>query len=152
MQIEYLGEPTDVVFHHSMSAPETTKRETIEAWHKEKGWSRIGYHYVIESHPVIIRACQPVAELGIHVRNGNHGRIGVCIVGDNRFPDKRWTPLQIHAACWLLSSLRRLYPWAAFGGHRDYDSERTCPEVDVHWLFNVAEGYPRPNFAIEMEV
>ena len=152
MKIEDLGEVTDVVFHHSMSAPATTKRETIERWHREKGWSRIGYHYVIESDPVVIRRCPPVAELGIHVANGNHGRIGVCVVGDNRFPEKRWSPTQVHAAVWLLSLLRRVYPGIGFGGHRDYDPDRTCPEIDVRWLFEVAGhpvDLPRQNFGLE---
>lgn len=136
--METIGEITDVVFHHSASVRDTTKLETIQQWHLDKGWRRIGYHWVIESAPVRVRPCHPLYELGIHVRGQNTGKLGVCIVGDNRFDDQRWTPEQIGAGLRLYQALRELLPGIGYGGHRDYDRDRTCPEVDVRWLFSIA--------------
>ena len=43
-----------IVVHHSASKQSTT-RDQIDRWHKDRGWSGVGYHYVIESDGSTIR-------------------------------------------------------------------------------------------------
>jgi len=75
---------TSIVVHHSAS-PEYTSRETIERWHKDRGFSQIGYHYYIcrvphyGPHTTIGR---PVEIMGAHAKGSNDGSIGICLAGD----------------------------------------------------------------------
>ncbi len=39
-----------LVVYHSASAKATTQKSDIDAWHKQRGFSQIGYHKVVESN------------------------------------------------------------------------------------------------------
>ncbi len=43
-----------LVVHHSASNKATTKKIDIDKWHKERGFSQIGYHKVIEANGAIV--------------------------------------------------------------------------------------------------
>ena len=75
---------TSIVVHHSAS-PETTSRETIERWHKDRGFSQIGYHFYIyrTTHKgPRITGGRPVEIMGAHAKGFNDGSIGICLAGD----------------------------------------------------------------------
>ena len=55
-------------------------RDEIDRWHKNKGWSMIGYHYVIQLDGTI-EIGRPESKMGSHVRGYNKNNIGVCIIG-----------------------------------------------------------------------
>lgn len=136
-----LGRPEHVVFHESLSPRDTTTAAQIEDWHTSpkpngNGWSSIGYHYVIDGLGEVWPTL-PLHRLGIHVAGQNAGKIGVCITGDNRKPAERWSALQIIAGFRLLRHLQAVFPGIEYGGHRDYDEERTCPDADVRYLFDI---------------
>jgi len=43
-----------IVVHHSASNSITTKKADIERWHRQRGFSQIGYHKVIEGSGSVI--------------------------------------------------------------------------------------------------
>lgn len=133
---------------------------TIKRWHVTpkarggRGWSDIGYHFVIRLDGTIERG-RPEHVSGAHVAGFNTGSIGVVYVGglDNqgRSKDTR-TTAQIGAMGKLVRQLIEAYPGAAVMGHRDASPDRDgdgvierhewlkdCPCFDVaSWL--AAEG------------
>ncbi|MEQ8200391.1 MAG: N-acetylmuramoyl-L-alanine amidase [Syntrophomonadaceae bacterium] len=69
-----------VIIHHSAS-PDVSAAE-IHGWHLAKGWSGIGYHYVIRADGAV-EAGRPLNTIGAHAGAGvNHDSIGVCLTGN----------------------------------------------------------------------
>ena len=59
--------------------------ETIRKWHvDERGWSDIGYHYVITQDGVVHEG-RPLSRRGAHARGHNVGSIGICLTGKSLF-------------------------------------------------------------------
>ena len=54
--------------------------EQIDAWHKNKGWTCIGYHYVIYRDGTIHRG-RPEDVKGAHASEQNPVSIGICYIG-----------------------------------------------------------------------
>ena len=70
------------VIHHTVSGAWTTVAD-INKWHKEKGWSGIGYHYVILANGDI-KEGRSILKNGAHKRGSNH-LVGVALVGYDEF-------------------------------------------------------------------
>ena len=107
--------------------------ETIRGWHvNERGWSDIGYHYVILLDGTVDKA-RPVERQGAHVRGHNKGSIGICYVGgcdaDMNQKDTR-TDLQKDSLTELISYLMDSYEDATLHGHNEFSS-KACPSFDV---------------------
>jgi N-acetylmuramoyl-L-alanine amidase len=101
----------------------------IDRWHKERGWSGIGYHYVIRRDGTLEHG-RPTNQAGAHVRGYNSRSLGICLIGRDEYTDEQLTTL--HS---LLSTLRRNYPDAKICGHTDLDNSKTCPNFDVWQWF-----------------
>jgi len=110
---------------------ETTVEE-IRRWHKQKGWSDIGYHYVVYLDGSIHNG-RDVNIIGSHCEGQNANSIGVVYVGGvdkkNKPKDTR-TEKQKDALLKLLKDLRRIYPKAKIYGHCDF-SKKACPSFDA---------------------
>tara|TARA_R100000541_G_scaffold50758_1_gene58055 strand:+ start:995 stop:1408 length:414 start_codon:yes stop_codon:yes gene_type:complete len=112
------------------------KTETIRQWHLDKGWSDIGYHYVIE----LDGYCQKGRDIrlqGAHVKGLNKNSIGICYVGgvaEDMSPKDTRTDLQKDALNILIRHLMSKYPNAELCGHNEF-SPKACPS------FNVKEQY-----------
>ena len=72
---------TKLVVHHSASAGKSTNKALIEKWHKERGFSQIGYHRVIEANGSIVQG-RSEETMGAHAKGANSGSLGVCVVGN----------------------------------------------------------------------
>jgi len=108
--------------------------ETIDEWHKARGWKGIGYHYVIGLDG-IIEYGRPITETGAHVKNHNKGSIGICYIGgldsvSKTAKDTR-TPEQIATLLELLRVLKKLHPNATIHGHNEF-SAKACPCFDAY--------------------
>jgi len=99
----------------------------IDRWHKERGWSGIGYHYVIRRDGSLEYG-RPESEQGAHAYGHNSDSIGVCMVGG--MPDCNYTAAQWACMETLVSDLVRRYPDAEVIGHRDV-SDKPCPMFDA---------------------
>ncbi len=96
----------------------------IRAWHLDRGWRDIGYHYVIRRSGAV-ELGRPLEDAGAHVRGHNKDSIGVCLVGREDFSDEQWRTLRI-----LVNGLYREFGAPVFG-HNDFTASKTCPNFNV---------------------
>ena len=121
---------------HCSATPEgrDVKVSEIKDWHLQRGWSDIGYHYVIELDGTI-RKGRPLDRIGAHVRGHNKGSIGICYVGGvdkNMKPKDTKTKEQSKSLAALSILLKDMYPNIEFKGHRDFEGvAKACPSFDV---------------------
>jgi N-acetylmuramoyl-L-alanine amidase len=126
--------------------------ESIKAMHTTpkarggNGWSRVGYHTIIELDGTVVRLLDE-SRPGIHIRGHNARSLAVCYIGglavDGSPKDTR-TPAQIRAMTTVLKDWRAAHPEAPMRGHRDMSPDldgdgvvekhewlKACPCFDV---------------------
>ena len=107
--------------------------DTIRQWHRQRGFSDIGYHYVI--HPDgTVEEGRDVNIAGAHCSGHNSKSIGICYIGgmtaDNKKAKDTRTEEQRTNLKALLLAMRKLYPTAKIHGHRDF-AAKACPSFDA---------------------
>ena len=107
--------------------------DTIRQWHRQRGFSDIGYHYVI--HPDgTVEEGRDVNIAGAHCSGHNSKSIGICYIGgmtaDNKKAKDTRTEEQRTNLKALLMAMRKLYPTAKIHGHRDF-AAKACPSFDA---------------------
>lgn len=111
----------------------------IRQWHTEKGWSDVGYHYVIRRNGTIEDG-RAEDSIGAHTVGYNARSIGICMVGGinkKGAAESNFTPPQWLALERLLRVLRAKYPAATIHGHREF-AKKDCPSFDVQaWIKTV---------------
>lgn len=122
---------TSIVVHCSdtpKGKPFTAK--DIDLWHKERGWTKIGYHFVVLLDGKIEEG-RAIAEVGAHAEGYNQNAIGVCYIGGAKGEDTR-TEAQKTALKKLITELKAKYPSIKkVLGHRDTGSPKACPSFDA---------------------
>lgn len=132
--------------------------EQIRADHLQRGFSDIGYHYVVYRDGTV-HVGRNVDINGAHVSGYNSHSIGIAYVGglENR-PDVAYSQLkakdtrteqQKASLLALLIELRKLYPKAKIQGHRDFSPDKNhngtiepsewikeCPSFDAKSEYN----------------
>lgn len=99
---------------------------------RERGWSDIGYHYVVYLDGSIHNG-RDVNIAGAHCTGHNSHSIGVVYVGGlakNGKPADTRTAAQKATLLKLLRKLKQLYPKATIHGHREY-ANKACPCFDA---------------------
>ena len=95
--------------------------DTIRKWHKSRGFSDIGYHFLIHIDGTIERG-RPWDLPGAHAKGYNSDSIGIAYVGGVDFHgnarDTR-TLAQVHALRGIIGALRAMFPMIKVVGHRD---------------------------------
>lgn len=124
----------DKIIIHCSATPEgrDVKTETIRQWHLKRGWSDIGYHYVIELDGKIVSG-RPLERVGAHCRGENTGSIGICYVGgvnEEMIPKDTRTEAQRAALHSLLFDLTDNFAQATVHGHNEFSS-KACPSFNV---------------------
>lgn len=125
-----------IVLHYSATYPDQDIGVAeIDRWHRDRGFSRVGYHYVIRRDGRV-EPGRREGEIGAHVRGHNTGTLGICLVGgldratgpdigvDNR------TEAQKRAAATLIRDILTRHPDAKVLGHRDLVATQ-CPGYDA---------------------
>lgn len=107
----------------------------IDRWHREKGWSGIGYHFVVELDGKVVPG-RPLGAVGSHVAGQNSTSIGIVYIGgvtaDGKKAKDTRTPAQKAALLDLLKGLRIVYPTAKIQGHRDFPGvAKDCPSFNA---------------------
>jgi len=112
----------------------------IDRWHRQKGFLKIGYQFVIRRSGQL-EIGRDEDEIGAHVQGYNAVSIGVCLVGgvdadDVSKAENNFTKEQFSTLRTLLERLQIQYPDAEVLGHRDFpDVAKACPSFDVRaWL------------------
>lgn len=109
--------------------------EDIRAWHHQRGWNDIGYHYVVLLDGTV-QAGRPLEQPGAHVAGHNARSIGIVYVGGidkatNQPRDTR-TAAQRRALLKLVTDLKQRFPSALVLGHRDFPNvPKACPCFDA---------------------
>ena len=116
--------------------------DTIRSWHKKRGWSDVGYHYVIYLD-VSVHAGRDVAKVGAHVAGHNADTIGVVYVGGTDAGGKAKDTMnaaQETAFVNLVKHLRDQYGPLTLHGHNEY-AAKACPSFNVKQKFGWLVGY-----------
>ena len=107
--------------------------DTIRQWHLQRGFSDIGYHYVVYRDGSI-HIGRDESIIGAHCTGHNTNSIGVCYIGgcasDGKTPKDTRTAEQKQSLVKLLKELKTKYPQASIHGHRDFSS-KACPSFDA---------------------
>ena len=105
----------------------------IKKWHLERGFSDMGYHYVIYRDGSINKG-RDESKIGAHCTGHNSYSIGVCYVGgvakDGKTAKDTRTDAQKKSLLSLLRNLKMKYPQASIHSHRDY-ANKACPSFDA---------------------
>lgn len=82
--------PRSAVIHHTAS-PDVSA-QTIDSWHKERGWDGIGYHYVIRADGSI-ESGRAIEKQGAHAKGRNH-MTGIVLTGYDKFSEAQISSLK----------------------------------------------------------
>jgi len=107
--------------------------DTIRQWHIRRGWSDIGYHFVIYLDGSVHEG-RPLEKIGAHTIGHNSYSIGVCYIGGmnkeyTKAKDTR-TTAQKESLKKLLMSYKNKYKDIKIYGHRDF-ANKACPSFDA---------------------
>jgi len=139
---------TEIIIHCSDST--FGDEPQIKSWHtmpppRGRGWTDIGYHYVITNGQItpkipyqegmdgIIQKGRPVEEAGSHCKGHNANSIGVCLVGIKEFTAKQMEALYTFLLVTLLPTWGLRIDHVI--GHYETDTGaaqgKTCPNMDM---------------------
>lgn len=105
-------------------------KDTVTAWHKQRGFNDIGYHYII-NHRGHVTPGRSITRPGAHTIGHNHNSIGILLIETQEikrigaFADY-FTPLQKQA----LTELLAFHRIKTVHGHNDY-APKLCPGFKV---------------------
>ena len=140
--------PRYIVWHTAADPRDNGNQDTtaaeIRTWHLARGWSDIGYHFVIRKNGNVEKGKNESLP-GSHVRGLNNQSLGICFSGHGDM--QPLTPEQIEAGIKLTIALMRKYdiPVANVIGHREvndlikagklseeYKTTKSCPGSKVN--------------------
>lgn len=130
-QSRYINE---IIVHCSATPEDKDFTVTdIKKWHLARGFSDIGYHYIIYRDGSINKG-RDESKIGAHCTGHNSNSIGVCYIGgvakDGKTPKDTRTGTQKESMLKLLKELKARYPKATIHGHREY-ANKACPSFDA---------------------
>ena len=145
-----------VVHHTDTYENQNWNVDDIENWHVSRGFSEIGYHFLILREGGKLQVARNVSKQGAHAKEGGHNEnsIGISFVGgiighsskkgkvrsSSTFTSPQWKTFDLFVEAFL-----QVYPKCNVVGHNVTDpSHRTDPEFDV-------ATYVRERFAHENE-
>lgn len=96
----------------------------IDKWHRQRGFSLIGYHYVIRRDGIIEKG-RGEDKIGAHCYGYNRYSLGVCLVGRGKYTKTQFKSLET-----LLNELTLRYEEASINAHYEFSS-KDCPMFDV---------------------
>ena len=121
---------------------------TIDQWHKQRGWSGVGYNLIILNGWITPDIYNPMfdgfievgrpfdadnvisgKEIGAHTLGYNSESFGICMISDK---GEDITLKQKDSMLWTMRMFQNINPDIEFGGHSDYDSKKPyCPGIDI---------------------
>lgn len=125
---------TEIIVHCTATPegrPVTVKE--IDAWHRARGWSGIGYHRVVHLEG-LVEGGRPIDKIGAHVAGHNTGTVGLVYVGgvakDGRTAKDTRTPAQKKSLIAEIIDLRDRFGIRKISGHNEY-AAKACPSFDA---------------------
>ena len=124
----------EIIIHCSATAEgKDYTTSQIKQWHLARGFSDIGYHWVIYRDGSIHQG-RDESKVGAHCTGHNTISIGVCYIGgcatDGKTPKDTRTEAQKASVIKLLKELRTRYPQAKIYPHYKF-AQKACPCFDA---------------------
>ncbi|WP_051396125.1 N-acetylmuramoyl-L-alanine amidase [Ignatzschineria larvae DSM 13226] len=139
-----MREINKIIVHCSATKPDQDfSVHDIRSWHKNQGWSDVGYHYIVRLDGSIEKG-RPLEKTGAHVKGHNADSIGVCYIGgvdEAGKPKDTRTEAQKESLDQLLTFLAYRFN-APISGHNDYTNMKACPS------FKAKEQYEYINYRL----
>ena len=114
---------------------------TIRKWHVDRGWSDIGYHWVIRRSGRL-EAGRPPDREGAHAFGHNKDSLAICLVGgkgDDGKPETNFTAAQWETLADTVGTLTQVYNIKRVMGHNEV-STKACPTFNVEaWMRDTLE-------------
>ena len=111
------------IIHCSDSAHGDVK--TIREWHLARGWSDIGYHFVILQDGTV-ELGRPLEKQGAHCKGQNAESIGTCLIGKDEFTQEQMLALKS-----LDNTLSVYFPRITSHPHNEFNKNKTCPNFNI---------------------
>lgn len=112
----------------------------IDVWHRERGFSGIGYHHVVRRSGAT-EAGRALNRQGAHCKGHNKGTWGVCLVGGKSRGgecEDNFTSQQFMSLLSILRVYRGINSKLEIVGHNHFAPDRGCPCFDwQEWLYRV---------------
>lgn len=129
---------------HTSDSPDTVDigAKEIREWHLDRGWTDIGYHYVIRRNGQIEQG-RKESVVGAHVYGHNSDSIGICWVGRDNMTQQQYEVM--HALCVMLR-YKYVLDVDQVIGHRELaPGKKTCPNINMDkfrasLVFKIAGG------------
>jgi len=136
----------EIIIHCTATRPDwwtgksaAAKVKEVTRWHLDRGWSDIGYHYLIDRDGTVVTG-RPLDRTGSHVKGHNTGTVGISLFGGfggsagDSFADN-FTEDQERALLDLIAKLKADHPSInKISGHNQY-AAKACPCFSVPaWL------------------
>ena len=118
--------------------PLAEKRAEIRRWHLGRGFSDIGYHWLIDRDGKVM-AGRMESIVGAHVKGRNTGTLGICLIGGHGSATtdpfaENFTPEQDAALRRLIREIQGRARIRTISGHYRY-AVKACPGFEVNkWL------------------
>jgi N-acetylmuramoyl-L-alanine amidase len=124
-----INNPKKIILHCSDTPDEGDRYGLldIDRWHKARGWSGVGYHYIIRRSGMV-EVGRPETEIGAHTQGQNENSLGICLVGTRIF-----TGFQYQSMTTLIKAIQvrhQIYTDEIYG-HYEFNSAKTCPGLDM---------------------
>lgn len=129
--------PIDRVFIHctASSRPEHDNIETIRGWHLDRGWSDVGYHFMIHRDGKI-SAGRDIEQTPAAQKGHNTGTIAVSLHGGQHGQDD-FSPEQRQALVMFCDAIDNAYDGnVTFHGHEEV-ANKACPVLDYRTLLHL---------------
>ena len=99
---------------------------TIRKWHLQRGFSDVGYHFVIRRDGEI-ELGRPLVQVGAHCKGYNKISIGTCLIGKDSFNHCQFAQLRK-----LHQSLVAQFPMLEAVPHNQFNPHKTCPNFNIY--------------------
>ena len=132
----------DKIIIHQSASPTTTTVEDIDRWHKDRGWSGIGYHFVCLKDGEIATG-RPINQRGAHTYNHNGTSIGICVTGNfenHHCPKPRFDKLMAFVAELLE---KHELQWTDVYYHKQFSNTKCCGHFLIEQLKQFLKGRRR---------
>lgn len=122
--------------------------ETIRSWHAARGFSDVGYHYVItNAHPHGTKKLDPASDgrihkgraediAGAHAVGFNHKSLGICLVGRGEVDFTQPQMSSLFRLCRELMLRYDIPPERVLGHRETYPAgtppAKSCPNMDMN--------------------
>lgn len=103
--LSYNNRPVEIILHHAEAVSCTV--EDINRWHKNNGWSGIGYHYFVRKDGSVYKG-RPDNAQGAHCPGHNTTSLGICAEGS--YVKEQMPQAQKNAIVELIKHLKATYP------------------------------------------